>query len=283
MISRLSAPLLATAPVSARSALEAPAPPAAPPPAAAQPAAQSDSVLVRANRRGCETVADWNDKIGSVAGGALGLGVIIPAVYGGIIGGVLVGGAAGLGFGPAAAVLQGAHGLSFLGSILSSGGMVAKAATVLGTATAAVGGVTVGLKVGEGLASIPIALVAYPIGFAQGLLSKDDPYQDPDPQPAPAPAHQERPSALTHTAAGLLGGAGLITGAVGGAVLGAGIGSGAALANGLMASNLTWSALGSGGMTGAAVGAVGLGIISGVGGYMIATGVARAISSLTSK
>jgi hypothetical protein len=247
----------------------------APGPAPAPSAPSDTSVLSRANRRGMETAADWNDKVGTVVGGTLGLGVLIPAVYGGVIGGVIAGGIAGLGFGPAAAIMSGAHGLSFLGAILHSGGLAAKAATVLGTATGTVGGFVVGQKVGRGVAAVPIALVAYPIGFAKGLVSKDDPYQDPNPAPKPAPSPREKAGAVTKAAQAFLGGAGLITGAVGGGVLGAGIGSGAALTHGFLASNLTWSALSAGGMTGAVIGAAALGVVSAAGGYMIATGIAH--------
>lgn len=245
----------------------------------AQP--QEQSALSRAHSRGLETAADVNDKVGTVLGGTLGLGVLVPAIYAGVIGGVIAGGIAGLGLGPATAVVSGAGGLSFLGTILSTGGAVAKAATVLGTATGAVGGFVVGQSVGRGVAAIPIYAVSYPIGFAKGLVSKDSPYEDPGTQTPPVRPRREKTDGVTKAAQALLGGGGLITGGIGGALLGAGIGSGAALTHGLIVSNLSWSALSAGGVTGAIIGGATLAVVSAAGGYTIASGVSKLIKKAT--
>ncbi len=259
---------------SPRLALPRPASQAAPPPPPAAPdpdPVDSVGTLGKAHSHGVAVTREWNEKVGTVVGGALGLGTVIPALYAGVIGGAVGGAIAGLGFGPAAAVMQGAQGLSFLGTVFSTGGVVAKAAIVAGTACAGVGGFVAGQKLGETLGALPVATLAYPAGFAKGLFADAPAVTSAPISQKPTEVKVERPTTgLTKTAQGVLGGVGLVTGGLGGAVLGAGIGSGASLVSGLVARDLTLSSLGVAGALGAGIGAVAMAAVAGIGGYTLA-------------
>lgn len=258
---------------SGRAALPRPATqaaPASPPPTDPAPV-DSVSTLGKAHSHGVAMTRDWNEKVGTVVGGALGLGTVIPALYAGVVGGAIGGAIAGLGFGPANAVLQGAQGLSFLGTVFSTGGTIAKAAIVAGTACAGVGGFVAGRKLGETLGALPVATLAYPAGFAKGLFADAPAVTGPVSEKPVAEIKIEKPTGgLTKTAQGVLGGVGLVTGGLGGAVIGAGLGSGAGLVSGLVARDLTLSSVGVAGAIGAGIGAVTMAAVAGIGGYTLA-------------
>ncbi len=239
--------------------------------------------LAQAHAKGIETASEWTEKVGGVVGGAAGIGAVIPGLYAGIIGGSVAGGIAGLSLGPAVAVLSGAQGLSFAGTVFSTVGPVAKAAIVAGTACAAVGAGVVGYKAGKMLSGIPIGAVGYPVGFAQGLAGKGveesgEVQEKPEAGEKPKVKIKHEDGFITKTAEGLLGATGLITGGLGGAAIGAGIGAGTALTAGVIAENLTWSTLGVGGAVGAVVGGVLLGAMSAYGGYTIADKTSKALN-----
>ncbi|MEQ8187645.1 MAG: hypothetical protein ABRQ39_06695, partial [Candidatus Eremiobacterota bacterium] len=187
-------------------------------------------------------------KIRGGVGVATGLALGTAGLYGGIIGGGVAGGITGLSLGPANAVIQGAQGLAFAGTVLGTGGAVAKAAIVAGTACAVAGGIAVGYHVG---------------GFGKGEESGKASYY--------------KEGTVTKTLQGVGGGIGLITGGLGGAAIGAGIGGGVALTSGIIAKDVAMSSIGMGGLVGAGVGALVLGGMSALGGYAMATVASKGV------
>jgi len=251
---------------------------------------EKKSTLAKAHEKGKEVAADWNEKVGGIVGYTAGIGATIPGIYAGVIGGTVAGGIAGLSLGPAAAVLQGTSGVgSFVGTVFSTGGTVAKAAVVAGTACAAVGGFMAGKKLGELIGGAPVAAVGYGAGFVKGLVSKDEPQEaspvkPEDEKPVEAkPKYREKEGPVTKTLEGVAGAVGLITGGLGGAAIGLGVGSGAALTAGVIAENLTLASVGVGGAIGAGVGALLIGGMSAYGGYAAVGGISKGVKWVKNK
>ena len=233
---------------------------------------QDISRLSIAHRSGVSKASQWSENYGIAAGGIVGAGLTLPAVYAGLIGGSVAGAVAGLSVGPAVSILQGSQGFDLIGKVFSTGGIVAKAFMVAGAATGLVGGWMAGRRVGEYVSAVPLSALAYPLGFAQGLATGKAPVE-----PRQPPMNDQavelirRPQGLEKGAAGLLGGVGAISVGLGGAAFGAGAAGGVSLLAGLIAGDVNLASLGSAALIGGGVGVAVGGVVGGLGGSTIVT------------
>ena len=250
------------------------------PTTAPKPVEPQDSSRISAGHQtGVSKAVQWTEDYSKVSGGVIGAALTIPAVYAGLIGGSVAGAIAGMSVGPAMGVIQGAKGLELVGKVFSTGGTVAKGFMVVGAAAGLVGGWMTGRRVGEYVAAVPLSVAAYPVGFAQGFVSREVP-EKPEQPPKDGKSAElvKRPHGFTKGVAGLVGGVGAISAGIGGAAIGAGAAGGASLVAGLIAGNVDFASLGSaaiiGGGTGLALG----GFVGGLGGSTIVTSTADAMS-----
>lgn len=207
-----------------------------------------DSVALRSSETG--------NAIATTAGGVLGLGMVIPGLYAGVLGGAVVGTMLGAGLGPAVASITSKGALGFLSTTWQTAGTAARAGMFLGGASGLVGG----WKTGTG------------IGNAVGRVFGAE-------KEAEQPSTPVKMKGLRGVYASLVSGGGLASGAVGGGILGASVAASGSLISGLAGKGFQWAALsgmGSAAMVGGAIGLATMGILGGVGGHAIAKNTLKA-------
>lgn len=201
--------------------------------------------IASSNNQGTEA----GNGVSTVLGGALGLAMVIPSLYAGVVGGAVVGSLLGIGFGPAVAAIASEGALGFLSTSWQTAGLAAKTGMVLGGASGLVGGWKVGSGIGHGVGRL--------LGAA-----KDE---------------SNSPHVPMKGAKGVVGsliaGGGLAAGAAGGGLIGASVAASGSAVKGLLGQGFTWSALsgvtsaaGIGGLAGLAT----FGVVGGIGGYTLA-------------
>lgn len=188
--------------------------------------------------------------VSTTVGGMLGLGMILPGVYAGVLGGAVVGSLLGVGFGPAIASIASEGALGFLSTSWQTAGLAARAGMFIGGASGIVGGWKMGTGIGHGLGRI--------LGAEKKESSDDD---------------QVRMKGLKGVYGSLVAGGGLAAGAVGGGIIGGSVAATGSLIKGLAGKGFEWGAMSGmagagaiGGIAGLATGAV----IGGYGGYTLA-------------
>jgi len=218
-----------------------------------------------------EIAGETAGKIGGIVGGAVGLVGVGAGLYAGGVGGMITGGAIGLGFGPAKAVLTGQVGFDIIKSVFHTTGALGKVGIVVGAAAATVGAGVLGYKLGKTAGMIP----GYAIGIPVGLASSKDPVI----VETQKPKKKQKIGKLATGLAGITGGATAIAGGIGGGIIGAGIGTAGATVSGLLLKDLSLAALGQGGLWGAAIGGGAMAIAAGYGGYKLVEWAAKAAGS----
>jgi hypothetical protein len=205
-----------------------------------------------ATRSGSET----GNAIATTAGGMLGLGMVIPGLYAGVLGGAVVGTMLGAGLGPAIASVTSHGALGFLSTTWQTAGTAAKAGMFLGGASGMIGG----WKTGTG------------IGNTVGRIFGAE--KDKDGADAPVPM-----KGIKGVYASLVSGGGMAAGAAGGGILGASVAASGSLLKGLAVNGFNMAALsgmGTAALVGGAIGLATFGVIGGVGGHTIAKNTLKA-------
>lgn len=199
---------------------------------------------------------DLGNGISTTVGGMMGLGMIIPGLYAGVLGGAVVGSLLGAGVGPALASITSHGALGFLSTSWQTAGVAARAGMFLGGASGLVGG----WKAGTG--------VGHAIGRAFGAAKEE--------------SKDEQPVEMTgarKVLASVVAGGGLASGAMGGGILGASVAASGSILKGLAGHGFSMAALsgaGSAAMIGGAVGLATFGVLGGVGGFSIAKSAVKA-------
>lgn len=195
------------------------------------------------------------NSVSTMVGGALGLGMVIPGLYAGVLGGAVVGSLLGAGFGPAVASIASEGALGFLSTSWQTAGLAARAGMFVGGASGLVGGWKMGTGLGHGL------------GRILGAAKNEDTSE---------PVQMKGAKGVVGS---VISGGGLAAGAVGGGILGASVAASGSLIRGLAGQGFQLSALNgvaSAAGVGGLAGLVTFGVVGGVGGYAIAKGVIQA-------
>jgi len=246
-----------------------------------QPKEEKPGLVSTVIKQAGNTSKEAGDAVGRVIGSAVGIGGAVGGAYLGAAGGAATMGLLGLGAGVPGAILAGKGGLSILGTAFSTGGVLAKAGIVAGTACGIVGGYYLGSKLGYVLGAVPTAVVAAPVGAIDGLgKAISGKGADEIVTEKHEPEVKRKRTKAEQIGSTVLGGVGLLSGAAGGAAIGGIVASGAALTAGLIAKDVALSAITSTGVTGAAVGAAVGAVLLGVGGYKIIDTIADASHSV---
>ncbi len=222
---------------------------------AVAPSRSLDSVALRSSETG--------NAIATTAGGMLGLGMVIPGLYAGVLGGAVVGTMLGAGLGPAVASITSKGALGFLSTTWQTAGTAARAGMFVGGASGLVGGWKTGTGIGNAL------------GRVFGAEKE-----------AENPSAPVKMKGLKGVYASLVSGGGLASGAVGGGILGASVAASGSLISGLAGKGFQWAALsgmGSAAMIGGGIGLVTMGVLGGVGGHTIAKNTLKAASWVKEK
>ncbi len=212
-----------------------------------------------ATRSGSET----GNAIATTAGGMLGLGMVIPGLYAGVLGGAVVGTMLGAGLGPAVASIASKGALGFLSTSWQTAGAAAKAGMFLGGASGMIGGWKTGTGIGNTVGRI--------FGAEKEKGGSD----------APVPM-----KGLKGVYASLISGGGMAAGAAGGGILGASVAASGSLIRGLAGQGFQAAALsgmGTAALVGGAIGLATFSVIGGVGGHTIAKNTLKAFNWVKEK
>lgn len=216
-----------------------------------------------------ETSKEAGDAVGRVMGNIFGIGGIYVGATVGTLGGAAAMGALGVTAGVPLAILSGKDGFSIIGGALATGGPVAQAGILIGTACGIAGGYYLGSKLGYVVGAVPTAVISAPLGVAKGIgktiSGKTEEVIEQPKEPKVKRQRSKAEKITSNTLAGLGGLIGLTGGGGIGAVIGSGVGIGTAIAS----KEAIMSAMASGGVAGLVVGGVTGAILLGVGGYKI--------------
>lgn len=273
----------------ARNTQAAPAPPADSNP----PAPPADSFGGKIGKKALQTGIAWGNATGTVVGGAGGLSTAMAGLYVGVLGGAVVGATLGGGIGPMLGAVSGKGALGFLGTTFSTMGTAAKAGVLLGGLAGGAGAFSIGNSVGNLAGKVVGFPLGAAVGAAQGIGQAAEDAATGGSSTTTGtgggPGHTNhktdlnKMNGITATAAAVVSGVGLLSGASGGFIAGAGVASTGNLVSGLLARNVSLSAIGGAALTGGIVGAAVFGVIGGVGGWKLVKGTQKVVGWVSDK